>query len=116
MTDNVPAPAVPISKPSTRRTRVRLRRINCDFSKPYPPDGAEKLWWDRLIFAVFDVHVHCDIRDRRGNSLASYTSTIIDAIQAKEVKTVRRLDIGAWPDQGKTATCLSSEAKKLPDQ
>jgi hypothetical protein len=67
-------------------------------------------------FAVFDVHVHCDIRDRRGNSLASYTSTIIDAIQAKEVKTVRRLDIGAWPDQGKTATCLSAEAKKLPDQ
>jgi hypothetical protein len=67
-------------------------------------------------FAVFDVHVHCDIRDRRGNSLASYASTIIDAIQAKEVKTVRRLDIGAWPDQGKTAFCLSSEAKKLPDQ
>jgi hypothetical protein len=67
-------------------------------------------------FAVFDVHVHCEIRDRRGNRLASYTSTITDAIQAKEVKTVRRLDIGAWPDQGKTATCLSSDAKKLPDQ
>jgi hypothetical protein len=48
MTDNVPAPAVSISKPSTRRTRVKLRRINCDFSKPYPPDGGEKLWWDRL--------------------------------------------------------------------
>jgi hypothetical protein len=35
-------------------------------------------------FAVFDVHVHCDIRDRRGNNLASYTSTIIDAIQARK--------------------------------
>lgn len=65
-------------------------------------------------FAVFDVHVNCNIRDRRGNNLASYASTIIDAIQAKEVKTVRRLDIGAWPVGGKTASCLSSEAKKLP--
>jgi hypothetical protein len=52
MTDNVPAPAVPISKPSTRRTRVKLRRVNCDFSKPYPPDGDSKRWWDRLKAAL----------------------------------------------------------------
>jgi hypothetical protein len=35
MTDNVPAPAAFVSKPSARRMRVKLRRINCDFSKPY---------------------------------------------------------------------------------
>ncbi|MEY9634162.1 hypothetical protein ABIF66_002391 [Bradyrhizobium japonicum] len=51
MSDNIPA-AVPISKPSTRRTRVKLRRISSDFSKPYPPDGDGKLWWDRLKAAL----------------------------------------------------------------
>ena len=39
-----------------------------------------------------------------------------DAIQARETRTIRRLDIGAWPDQGRTAHCASSEAKRLPDQ
>lgn len=52
MTDTVPAPITSVSKPSTRRTRVKLRRINCDFSKPYPPTGDEKLWWDRLKVAL----------------------------------------------------------------
>src|ERR1700738_554002 len=52
MTDAVPTPVAPISKPSTRRTRVKLRRINSDFSKPYPPDGDAKRWWDRLKAAL----------------------------------------------------------------
>ena len=52
MTDPVPAPIAPLSKPSTRRTRVKLRRINSDYSKPYPPDGETKLWWDRLKAAL----------------------------------------------------------------
>jgi hypothetical protein len=67
-------------------------------------------------FAVFDVRVNCDIRDRRGNKVASYASTITDAIQAKEVRTIRRLDIEAWPDRGRTALCDSLEAKRLPDR
>ncbi len=67
-------------------------------------------------FAVFNVRVACEIRDRRGKKLASYQSTIVEAVQAKEVRTVRRLDIGAWPDQGRTAYCRSSEAKRLPDR
>jgi hypothetical protein len=66
-------------------------------------------------FAVFNVRVNCDIKDGRGNKLASYESTITDAVQAKEVRTVRRLSIEAWPDRGRTALCVSSEAKKLPD-
>jgi hypothetical protein len=31
---------------------VRLRRINSDFSKPYPPDGKQRRWWDRLKAAL----------------------------------------------------------------
>jgi hypothetical protein len=51
MTDIVPTAVAPISRPSTRRTRVKLRRINSDFSKPYP-DGESKPWWDRLKAAL----------------------------------------------------------------
>jgi hypothetical protein len=52
MTDSMPAPRAPIEKPPTPRTRVRLRRINSDYSKPYPPDGDGKRWWDRLKAAL----------------------------------------------------------------
>jgi len=52
MTDTAPVPITSVSKPSARRTRVKLRRVNSDFSKPYPPAGGEKLWWDRLKAAL----------------------------------------------------------------
>ncbi len=45
MTDTELAPIASVSKPSARRTRVKLRRVNADFSKPYPPDGDQKRWW-----------------------------------------------------------------------
>jgi hypothetical protein len=66
-------------------------------------------------FAVFDIHVDCDIKDRRGKKIVSYASTVVDAVQAREVRTIRRLDIGAWPEQGRTAYCQSSKAKRLPE-
>jgi hypothetical protein len=50
MTGSVPAPTT--SKPFARRTRVKLLRVNSDYSKPYPPDDDNKLWWDRLKAAL----------------------------------------------------------------
>jgi hypothetical protein len=67
-------------------------------------------------FAIYEVQVNCDIRDRRGHTLASYASLIPDAVQAREVRTIRRLNIGAWPAQGRSASCRSFEAKKLPER
>src|SRR5205085_2910085 len=32
--------------------RVKLKRMNCDQAKAYPPDGESKLWWDRLKGAL----------------------------------------------------------------
>ena len=32
--------------------RVKLRRINADRAKAYPPDGETKAWWDRLKRAL----------------------------------------------------------------
>jgi hypothetical protein len=28
--------------------RVRLKRVNCDYARPYPPDGQASEWWQRL--------------------------------------------------------------------
>ncbi|MET4841926.1 hypothetical protein [Bradyrhizobium japonicum] len=52
MTGNVPVPPAPIAKPSPLRTRVKLRRISSDYSKPYPPDGDGSRWWERLKAAL----------------------------------------------------------------
>jgi len=43
---------VPITKVAAPRVRVRLRRVTCDYSQPYPPDGLQKVWWDRLKKAL----------------------------------------------------------------
>jgi hypothetical protein len=37
-------------KPSP--VRVRLRRINCDYARPNPPDGQTREWWQRLKNAL----------------------------------------------------------------
>jgi hypothetical protein len=66
-------------------------------------------------FAVFNVVADCEIKDRRGNSLTSYTLTITDAIQAKETRIIHQLDTEQWPEEGRMAYCVSSEAKRLPD-
>lgn len=40
------------SKSSNSRTRVKLRRMSSDVSKPYPPHGDQHRWWDRLKAAL----------------------------------------------------------------
>jgi hypothetical protein len=32
----------------TAPVKVRLRRINCNYARPYPPDGQAFDWWQRL--------------------------------------------------------------------
>jgi hypothetical protein len=51
--NGIPAvPSTSVAKSPGRRTRVRLKRINSDLSKAYPPDGEHKRWWDRLKTAL----------------------------------------------------------------
>ncbi len=45
---DVPGPLVPRPKP----VRVRLRRLNANVEKPYPPIGDTKEWWSRLKAAM----------------------------------------------------------------
>jgi hypothetical protein len=52
MTGTATMPSMSVAKPPGRRTRVKLKRINSDFSKPYPPEGEQRRWWDRLKAAL----------------------------------------------------------------
>jgi hypothetical protein len=40
------------TSPRQPPARVRLRRINADFAKCYPPAGDLRQWWDRLKAAL----------------------------------------------------------------
>ena len=39
-------------EPRRPPVRVRLKRINANCAKPYPPDGLGKEWWCRLQKAL----------------------------------------------------------------
>lgn len=52
MKDSEQSQVVPVTNSPARRTRVKLRRVSSDVSKPYPPDGDQKRWWERLKAAL----------------------------------------------------------------
>jgi hypothetical protein len=46
-------PTVPVvNGPRRSPVRVKLRRVNADLAKSYPPDGQTKQWWDKLKRAL----------------------------------------------------------------
>ena len=64
-------------------------------------------------FAVRDVEVDCTIKDKAGNDLASYTSIIYGTFQPNQRTTTRNLNIGAWPEQGYAALCVSKRGQRV---
>ena len=52
MNETSTVPGTSVAKPSARRVRVKLRPVNCNYSKPYPPDGYNRIWWERLKAAL----------------------------------------------------------------
>jgi hypothetical protein len=66
-------------------------------------------------FAVRDVEVECTIKDKAGTTLATYTSIIYGTMQPNQRTTTRSLNIGAWPEQGYAALCLSKRAQRVSD-
>lgn len=65
-------------------------------------------------FAVRDVEMNCTIKDRAGNDVISYRSTVLDIFQPNERKTTRNLNVGAWPEQGYAALCISARGVRIP--
>jgi hypothetical protein len=66
-------------------------------------------------FAVRDVEVECTIKDKAGASLATYTSIVYGTMQPNQRTTTRNLNIGAWPEQGYAALCISKRAQRIAD-
>lgn len=66
-------------------------------------------------FAVRDVEVECTIKDKAGTSLATYTSIVYGTMQPNQRATTRNLNIGAWPEQGYAALCISKRAQRISD-
>jgi hypothetical protein len=64
-------------------------------------------------FAVRDVEVDCTIKDKAGNDLATYTSIIYGTFQPNQRTTTRNLNIGAWPEQGYAALCVSKRGQRV---
>jgi hypothetical protein len=66
-------------------------------------------------FAIRDVEVDCTIKDKAGTTLATYTSVILGTLQANQRTTTRNLNIGAWPEQGYAALCISKRAQRVAE-
>ncbi len=64
-------------------------------------------------FAVRDVEVDCTIKDKAGKDLATYTSIIYGTFQPNQRSTTRNLNIGAWPEQGYAALCVSKRGQRV---
>ena len=62
--------------------RVRLRRITAEQSKPYPPDGQGKIWWERS-----------DITTHRLSTLADMDVLDADILIAAMTQPPKSLDV-----------------------
>jgi hypothetical protein len=53
MTDKTNNALTPVAnQPGRSPVRVKLRRVNANLAKAYPPDGESKAWWKRLKKAL----------------------------------------------------------------
>jgi hypothetical protein len=64
-------------------------------------------------FGVRDVEMDCTIKDRAAKDVISYRSTVLNIFQPNERKTTQNLDVGAWPEQGFAALCVSIRGVRL---
>jgi hypothetical protein len=64
-------------------------------------------------FAVRDIEVDCTIKDKAGNDLATYTSIVYGMFQPNQRITTKNLNIGAWPEQGYAALCVSRRGVRM---
>lgn len=92
-------------------TNVEIRMVKSSSSGPLRVTAETRNPND---FAVRDVEMSCTIKDRRGNDLVSYRSTVLNVFQPNERTTTKSLSVGAWPSQGYAALCISTTAIRVP--
>jgi hypothetical protein len=64
-------------------------------------------------FALRDIEVDCTIKDKAGKDLARYTSIVYGTFQPNQRTTTKNLNIGAWPEQGYAALCVSKRGTRV---
>jgi hypothetical protein len=101
--DPATAQTVPVDNIEIRMVKTSIRpplRITAETRNPND-------------FAVRDIEVDCTIKDKAGNDLASYTSTVYGVFQPNQRITTKNLNIGAWPEQGFAALCVSRRGVRV---
>jgi len=104
-TDPVVAQTVALTNVEIRMVKTSTRpplRISADTRNPNE-------------FAIRDVEVECTFKDKAGKTLATTTSVIVGTLPANMHTTTRNLNIGAWPEQGYAALCVSKRAMRLAE-
>lgn len=104
-TDPVAAQTIAITNVEIRMVKTSTRpplRITADTRNPND-------------FAIRDVEVECTFKDKAGKTLATTTSVIVGTLPANMRTTTRNLNIGAWPEQGYAALCVSKRALRLAE-
>jgi len=101
--DPATAQTVPVDNIEIRMVKTSIRpplRITAETRNPND-------------FAVRDIEVDCTIKDKAGNDLASYTSIVYGVFQPNQRITTKNLNIGAWPEQGFAALCVSRRGVRV---
>ena len=78
--------------------RVKLRRINADLAKAYPPDGETRAWWERLKRAL-------------GTSSSAFVNSSLVQLQA-----AARLPFGGISETAVNAALAMIEAAAPKDE
>jgi hypothetical protein len=97
------AQAVPITNIEIRMVKTSTRpplRITAETRNPND-------------FTVRDVDVDCTIKDKTGKDVATYSSTVYGVFTPNQRTTTRNLNIGAWPEQGYAALCVSKRGVRV---
>lgn len=101
--------AIPASAQIVQVTNVEIRMVKTS-KEPLRVTAETRNPND---FAVRDVEVDCTIKDKAGKDVARYTSIIHGVFQPNRRITTKNLNIGAWPETGYAALCVSKRATRV---
>lgn len=99
-----------VAQDSIPLTNIEIRMVRTSTKPPVRVMSESRNPND---FAVRDVDVTCTIKDKAGKELVAYASTIFETFEPHQRKTTKNLRIGAWPDQGLAALCISKSARRV---
>lgn len=105
--------AVPADEAAAQIVQVTNIEIRMVKTSKEPPLRVTAQTRNPNDFAVRDVEVDCTIKDEAGNEVARYTSIIHEVLEPNRRITTKNLNVGAWPETGYAALCVSRRASRV---